>query len=88
MRHVIGYVFSLILSIVVLAVIAWEMPFTTGLVLLSVCAVIQATVQLFLFMHIDEDKATKVSNYMNIAYALFVALAIVFGTLFTMIWGY
>lgn len=87
-RHVMGYVFSLVLSVVALAVIVWDMSFTTGLTILIICAAIQAAVQLFLFMHIDEDKTTKAANYTNILYALFVALVTLFGTLFTMIWGY
>lgn len=87
-RHVMGYVFSLLLSVIALASIVWDMSFTAGLWILIVCAAIQAAVQLFLFMHIDEDKASRVSHYMNILYALFVAIVTVFGTLFTMIWGY
>ncbi|WP_028543754.1 cytochrome aa3 quinol oxidase subunit IV [Paenibacillus taiwanensis] len=87
-RHVMGYVFSLILSVVALAVIVWDMSFTTAITILLICAAIQAAVQLFMFMHIDEDKSNKASNYTNIAYALFVGLVTIFGTLFTMIWGY
>ncbi|CAH8720447.1 cytochrome aa3 quinol oxidase subunit IV [Paenibacillus thiaminolyticus] len=87
-RHVMGYVFSLILSVVALAVIFWDMSFAMGMTILLVCAAIQASVQLFLFMHATEDKTTKTSNMANLVYALFVGLVTVFGTLFTMIWGY
>ncbi|MEF2966336.1 cytochrome aa3 quinol oxidase subunit IV [Paenibacillus sp. M1] len=86
-KHVMGYVFSLILSIVALSVVFWDMPFAVGMVILLVCAAIQMGVQLILFMHIGED-GTKAALYTNIGYALFVALVTVFGTLFTMIWGY
>ncbi|AZS13533.1 MULTISPECIES: cytochrome aa3 quinol oxidase subunit IV [Paenibacillus] len=86
-HHVMGYVFSLILSVVALSVILWDMPLAVGMTILLVCAAIQMGVQLFMFMHIGET-GSKTSLYTNIAYALFVGLVTVFGTLFTMIWGY
>ncbi|MCM3042718.1 cytochrome aa3 quinol oxidase subunit IV [Paenibacillus motobuensis] len=86
-HHVMGYVFSLILSVVALSVILWDMPLAVGMTILLVCAAIQMGVQLFMFMHIGET-GSKTSLYTNIAYALFVGLVTLFGTLFTMIWGY
>lgn len=86
-RHVMGYIFSLILSIVALAVVFYDMPAAVGMGILIVCAIIQASLQLFVFMHVDESKEKK-SLYLNIIYALFVGLVTIFGTLFTMIWGY
>lgn len=88
MRHVMGYVFSLVLTVVALAVIVWDLSFTAGITILLITAVIQTSVQLFLFMHINEDKTSATSNYTNIAYALFVGLVTIFGSMFTMIWGY
>lgn len=86
-HHVMGYVFSLVLSVVALSVILWDMSLAVGMTILVICAAIQMGVQLFMFMHIGET-GTKTSLYTNIAYALFVGLVTVFGTLFTMIWGY
>ncbi|GGG04488.1 cytochrome aa3 quinol oxidase subunit IV [Paenibacillus aceti] len=86
-HHVMGYVFSLVLSVVALSVILWDMSLAVGMTILIICAAIQMGVQLFMFMHIGET-GTKTSLYTNIAYALFVGLVTVFGTLFTMIWGY
>ncbi|MCR8642806.1 cytochrome aa3 quinol oxidase subunit IV [Paenibacillus sp. N1-5-1-14] len=86
-RHVMGYLFSLILSIVAFCVVFFNMPATVGLAILIVCAIIQASLQLFVFMHVDESKDKK-SLYLNILYALFVGLVTIFGTLFVMIWGY
>lgn len=88
MRHVMGYVFSLVLSVVALLVLTDTVSNGLGLTILLITAAIQTGVQLFLFMHIDEDKTSKSAVFTNIAYALFVALVTVFGTLFTMIWGY
>lgn len=86
-QHVMGYVFSLILSVVALSVIFWDMSFAVGMTILLLCAAVQMSLQLFLFMHIGEN-GTKTALITNIGYALFVGLVTVFGTLFTMIWGY
>ncbi|WP_410771085.1 cytochrome aa3 quinol oxidase subunit IV [Fontibacillus sp. BL9] len=86
-KHVMGYLFSLILSIVALSVVFFDLSLAVGMTILLVCAVIQMGVQLILFMHIGEDGSKK-ELYTNIAYALFVGLVTIFGTLFTMIWGY
>ncbi|MNJ39046.1 Quinol oxidase subunit 4 [compost metagenome] len=86
-QHVMGYVFSLILSAVALLAVLGDLSFTMGMVILLVCALIQMGVQLFLFMHIGENKS-KVALYVNIGYALFVAVVTIFGTLFAMVWGY
>ncbi|MOA65331.1 Prokaryotic Cytochrome C oxidase subunit IV [compost metagenome] len=51
-------------------------------------ALIQASLQLFLFMHIGESADTKKELYLNIAYALFVGLVTIFGTLFIFVWGW
>ncbi|GJM75413.1 hypothetical protein HMSSN036_76290 [Paenibacillus macerans] len=53
-QHVMGYVFSLILSVVALSVVFWDMPMAVGLTILLICAAIQMSLQLFLFMHISE----------------------------------
>lgn len=86
-QHVMGYVFSLILSVVALSVIFLDLSMAVGLTILIIAAAVQMGLQLFLFMHIGED-GSKTALYTNIAYALFVGLVTVFGTLFTMIWGY
>jgi cytochrome aa3-600 menaquinol oxidase subunit 4 len=82
-----GYLFSLILSVVALSVVFWDMSLAVGLTILLICAAIQMFVQLFMFMHIGEN-GSKAALYTNIGYALFVGLVTVFGTLFAMIWGY
>jgi len=86
-RHVMGYLFSLILSVVALSVVYYDMPFAVGMSILLVTAFIQASLQLFVFMHISEA-ATRGTLYLNIAYALFVALVTIFGSLFALVWGW
>ncbi|CAM3026488.1 cytochrome aa3 quinol oxidase subunit IV [Paenibacillus sediminis] len=85
-KHVMGYIFSLILSLVALAVVFFDMSFAAGMTILLVAAAIQASLQLFLFMHIDETSSKK-TLYLNIVYALFVGLVTIFGSLLAMIWG-
>jgi cytochrome aa3-600 menaquinol oxidase subunit 4 len=82
-----GYIFSLVLSLVALGVIYWDLTFTAAMVILIISAILQASLQLVLFMHIGETESKK-SLYLNVAYAAFVGLVTIFGTLFAMIWGY
>ncbi len=86
-HHVMGFVFSLVLSLAALTVWYFDMSFTAGMTVLLVTAAAQASVQLLLFMHIGET-SDKASLYINIAYALFVGVITILGSMFTMIWGY
>lgn len=86
-RHVMGYIFSLVLSLVGLGVIYWDLTYSAALAILVICALIQASLQLVLFMHIGETSSKK-TLYFNIAYAVFVGVVTIFGTLFTMLWGW
>ncbi|MGG3307750.1 MULTISPECIES: cytochrome aa3 quinol oxidase subunit IV [Paenibacillus] len=85
-KHVAGYLSSLVLSAVALVVLL-DMPAASKLAVLLVTAILQATVQLMLFMHVGESDDKK-SVYINIAYALFVGLVTIFGTLFIFVWGW
>ncbi|MBY9077467.1 cytochrome aa3 quinol oxidase subunit IV [Paenibacillus sp. HN-1] len=87
-RHVIGYIASLVLSAAALAVIYGDFSHGTNMAILIITAVIQASLQLFLFMHIGESADNKKELYINIVYALFVALVTIFGTLFIFVWGW
>ncbi|MFC8574894.1 cytochrome aa3 quinol oxidase subunit IV, partial [Heyndrickxia sporothermodurans] len=49
-KQVMGFVFSLILTVVALAVYFWDMSFAVGMTILLVTAFIQAAVQLVVFM--------------------------------------
>ncbi|EGQ22113.1 MULTISPECIES: cytochrome aa3 quinol oxidase subunit IV [Sporosarcina] len=85
--HVIGFVSSLLLSLIALVVIKFDLSFGMGMTILGVTAIIQACLQLFLFMHVGENE-NKTALLTNIGYALFVGLVTIFGTLFAMMWGY
>lgn len=87
MKQIMGFVFSLMLTVVALAVYFLNMSFVTGMTILVVTAFIQAAVQLVVFMHAGETK-DKGAIYTNVYYGVAIALVTIFGTLLTMIWGY
>ncbi|WJY27584.1 cytochrome aa3 quinol oxidase subunit IV [Sporosarcina trichiuri] len=86
-QHVMGFLFSLLLSLIALVAVLFDLSFAAGMTILVVTALVQAGLQLFLFMHVKENAESK-TLYMNILYALFVGLVTIFGTLFAMQWGY
>lgn len=84
-KQVMGFVFSLILTAVALAVYFLDLSFSAGLAILIVTAFIQALLQLVVFMHAGETK-DKWSIYGNVYFMIFVALITIFGTLFLFNW--
>ncbi|KAB2332295.1 cytochrome aa3 quinol oxidase subunit IV [Cytobacillus depressus] len=84
-KQVIGFVFSLVLTVVALAVYFFNLSFAVGMTILLVTAFVQAGVQLVVFMHAGET-GDKGSIYTNIFYAFAIALCTIFGTLLIMIW--
>ena len=86
-QHVMGFGFSLLLTIVALAVVKFDMSLNMAFGVLLVTALAQATVQLVLFMHIGESEDKK-TLYTTILYSVFVGVVTIIGTLFAMIWGY
>jgi cytochrome aa3-600 menaquinol oxidase subunit IV len=85
MKQVMGFVFSLVLTAVALAVYFLDMSFAVGMVVLLVTAFVQAALQLIVFMHAGETK-DKGSIYTNIYYGLIIALVTVFGSLLILLW--
>ncbi|WP_397537380.1 cytochrome aa3 quinol oxidase subunit IV [Rummeliibacillus pycnus] len=87
-EHVMGFVGSLVLTLLALTVIMFkDMSNGVAITILLVTAAAQAIVQLVLFMHIGETEDKK-ALYITIIYSVVVGLITVFGTLLAMIWGY
>lgn len=84
-KQVAGFLFSLALTAIALSVLIFDMSLAAGMILLLVTAFAQAGVQLFIFMHAGETK-DRGTIYTAIYYALFIALATIFGTLIAMVW--
>ncbi|WP_088105989.1 cytochrome aa3 quinol oxidase subunit IV [Halalkalibacter urbisdiaboli] len=87
MKQILGFVFSLLLTVIALSVYFLDMSFAVGMSILLVTAFTQAAVQLIVFMHAGETEDSK-SIYANIYYGVFIAIVTVFGTLLAMSWGY
>ncbi|WP_019121469.1 cytochrome aa3 quinol oxidase subunit IV [Brevibacillus massiliensis] len=86
-KQVMGFLFSLLLTAVALAVYFFDMSYAAGMTILLVTAFVQAGLQLVVFMHAGETK-DKGAIYTNVYYGVFIALVTIFGTLLCMIWGY
>ncbi|MDC3416760.1 cytochrome aa3 quinol oxidase subunit IV [Aquibacillus salsiterrae] len=86
-KQVMGYFFSLLLTVIALAVYFVDMSYQVAMTILLVTAFVQAGVQLVVFMHAGESK-DKWSIYTTVYYGVFIALVTIFGSLLTLIWGY
>ncbi|MES9683621.1 MULTISPECIES: cytochrome aa3 quinol oxidase subunit IV [Bacillaceae] len=85
-HQVVGFIQSLVLTIIALSVYYLNLPFNVSFIILIVTALLQGGLQLIVFMHMNENE-NKGVLYINLGYAVFIAVAIVFGTLWTLIWG-
>ncbi|MBS4209445.1 cytochrome aa3 quinol oxidase subunit IV [Bacillus sp. FJAT-50079] len=84
-KQVMGFIFSLVLTVVALAVYFFDLSFAVGMTILLATAFIQALVQLIVFMHAGET-GDKGSIYTNLFYGFAIALVTIFGTLLILIW--
>ncbi|MBM4761926.1 cytochrome aa3 quinol oxidase subunit IV [Bacillus sp. B15-48] len=84
-KQVMGFAFSLLLTVIALAVYFFDMSFQTGMIILLLTAFVQAGVQLTVFMHAGETE-DKAAIYTNVYYGVIIALITIFGTLLTMVW--
>lgn len=84
--QVMGFVFSLVLTIIALLVYYMDnMSMTTGMIILLVTAFLQAGLQFMIFMHAGESK-DKWSIYSNILYGFGLVIITVLGTLLILLW--
>ncbi|MEN1970368.1 cytochrome aa3 quinol oxidase subunit IV [Lentibacillus sp. N15] len=84
-KQVMGFAFSLVLTIIALCVYFFNLSFMAGMTILLITAFVQAFVQLVIFMHAGETQ-DKHSIYTNLIYGFAIALFSIFGTLLIMIW--
>jgi cytochrome aa3-600 menaquinol oxidase subunit 4 len=88
LSHVFGFVLSLVLTFVA----AWvalktNLSFKIVMWIIGSLAVIQAGLQLFMFMHVNEGEDNK-TQLINILYGVFCAIVIVLGTIWVMTAGH
>ncbi|WP_411843157.1 cytochrome aa3 quinol oxidase subunit IV [Salinicoccus sp. HZC-1] len=87
-NHIVGFALSITLTLIA----AWtalssNLPVMWIIIVIMVLAVIQAAIQLFMFMHITERGATHAPWNMMI-HASVIAAIIVAGSLFVMSFGF
>ncbi|WP_082232343.1 cytochrome aa3 quinol oxidase subunit IV [Halobacillus massiliensis] len=89
-QHIIGFLASIGLTfLAVWAVLGSDMPTTWIVISIMVLAVLQACIQLFMFMHITEKASGGGHVPWNMMFHGFVLAAIVVaGSLFTMSFGF
>ena len=83
--QIMGFVFSLILTVIAMLVYFTDMSFATGMVILLVTAFIQAGLQFIVFMHAGETN-DKWAIYSNIVYGIGLVLLTVLGSLLILLW--
>ncbi|MBT2217668.1 cytochrome aa3 quinol oxidase subunit IV [Virgibacillus dakarensis] len=89
-KHIIGFILSLALTIVAAwAALGSDLPKGWIITSIMVLAVIQAAIQLFMFMHMTESASGNGHIPWNMMFHGFVIVAIVVaGSLFTMSYGF
>lgn len=83
--QVMGFLFSLVLTVVAMLVYFTNMSFTTGMIVLIITAFLQAGLQFIVFMHAGETE-DKWSIYSNIVYGLGLVVITILGTLLILNW--
>ena len=86
-EHVVGFIGSLVLTIAALSVVWFDVSMVVGMIILLVTALIQAAVQLILFMHIGETD-DKIDIWIATLFALGIGIVTIVGSLLAMVWGY
>ncbi|MFD1739821.1 cytochrome aa3 quinol oxidase subunit IV [Bacillus salitolerans] len=91
-RFPISHVFGFALSLALTFVAAWvaiktNLSFTIVMWIIGTLAVIQAGLQLFMFMHVNEGEDNK-TQIINIAYGVFCAIVIVLGSIWVLSSGH
>lgn len=86
--HVIGFFTSMLLTFGA----AWialqtSLPVKAVIWIIGTLAVVQAGIQLYMFMHLNEGD-DKVANTINILYSAFIAIVIVAGSIWVMTSGH
>ncbi|MGJ3204656.1 cytochrome aa3 quinol oxidase subunit IV [Geobacillus thermoleovorans] len=83
-KHIIGFLLSLVLTFAALWVaLSSGLPLKAVIVIIVLFAIIQASLQLFLFMHVNESDRGKVQTF-NMVYSFFIAVVVVAGSIWVM----
>lgn len=85
--HLVGFVLSIVLTLLAVY-FAFYTDFSSTVVMwvIGTMAIFQAAIQLFMFMHLTEKEG--MINTINIIYSVFLALVIVFGSIWVLTTGH
>lgn len=87
MTQVFGFVLSLVLTFAALFVaLKTSLSFNAIIWIIGTLAVIQAALQLFMFMHLKDGEDSKAQT-INILYGIFIAVVTVAGSIWVMSFG-
>ncbi|RSL33033.1 cytochrome aa3 quinol oxidase subunit IV [Salibacterium salarium] len=87
-KHIVGFIASIVLTIIAAwAALGSGLPTPWIITAIMVLAVIQACIQLFMFMHMTETDSGGI-QVGNMLQAFFVAAVVVAGSVWTMSFGY
>lgn len=85
--HVLGFLFSLLLTFTAAGIaLKTSLSFRTIMWIIGSLAVVQAGLQLTMFMHVNEGE-DRHSQWINILYGVFLAVVIVAGSIWVMSFG-
>ncbi|RDU38761.1 cytochrome aa3 quinol oxidase subunit IV [Neobacillus piezotolerans] len=86
--HVIGFLMSLLLTVgAAWVALKTSLPPKAIMTFIGALAFVQAAIQLFMFMHLREGEDRK-ANVINMAYAFFLAIVIVAGSIWVLTSGH
>jgi cytochrome aa3-600 menaquinol oxidase subunit 4 len=86
-KQIMGYLSSLMLTTAALTVYYFNLSFELGSTILVTTALVQAAIQLIVFMHAGQTEDRK-AIYTSIVYGVMIAIVTIFGSLLALIWGY
>ncbi|PLR86360.1 cytochrome aa3 quinol oxidase subunit IV [Bacillus canaveralius] len=85
--HVVGFVISLVLTLAAAGIaLKTNLSFKVIMMIIGTLAVLQAALQLTMFMHMNEGEDGKTQT-INVIYGIFTAIIIVAGTVWVMSFG-
>jgi cytochrome aa3-600 menaquinol oxidase subunit 4 len=87
-KHAGGYVFSIILTVLaVMTALNASLPVSMIMPIIYIFAILQAALQLFMFMHMTESSSGKVQAG-TVLFALFIAITLVAGSVWVLSSGH
>lgn len=86
--HVVGFFLSLVFTFIAAGIaLKTSLPSKTIMMIIGSLAFVQAALQLYMFMHMNEGEDGKAQT-INVIYGVFIALVTVFGSIWVLTAGH